>query len=1302
MRRWFARIAVTAIAAVTLLSALPTGIARADGAVIYVHRAASGAATGLSWTDAYPNLQTALDAARPGDEIWVAAGVYTPTNVADRWATFNLKSDVSLYGGFAGTESYRDQRDWTAHVTVLSGDVDGNDATDANGVVTHWSGVTGNNVFHVVTADAVAGDVVLDGFTITGGYADAGGYEFNGGGLANISSSPILRNLTFSGNRASRQGGGLANTAGSPTLINVTFSRNRVVYQWSYGGGMSSSGGAPTLLNVAFYANEADMNNGKGGGMSVESGSAALVNAIFSGNSAEHGGGMYTNQSNVTLINTTLTGNAASPLYGEGGGVYISGSAVLVNSILWGNTSKPSSQQQQIAITVGSGVTLRYSLVQNKDVSLCGISAVTCDHVIGDDPLLTGDLRLGDSSPAIDAGDTRALPADAYDLDGDRAIVEPLPYDLAGDQRRVEHPRADTGAGASPLVDMGAYEKSVLMLDKRTDPVVLEPGDPLTYVITFKNDSPYTLTEASLSDAIPIYLDNLDFASDGAPITPTGSVSYTWAVQDLAAGAGGVITITGQLNALLLPGRSFENVARFSGVADGLTVERTAAAVVARRGADLAVGQHVARDPAVAGAPLTYTLTLTNHGVSPVIGVVLTDTLPGTAVWLAASPGCQQAASHTVTCTLSSLKSQASAAFTVAIAAPPTAGQIVAVVTATAALPDPDLSNNTAAITTLVSAAADLGVTKHGQPDLALAGSWLTYTLVAANHGPDVAGGVTLSDALPAGTSYAGQLLALPLNETAGSAHFADVSGFGHAGACNQRLEACPEAGVRGLYDTVLSFDGVNDWVESADFDIGNDFTLALWVYPLKSGDGQAFIAKHDSGGGDLLVLGFYGGGYSVNLRGTTYQTGTKTADAWQHLAVVGQQTGPATTTITLYKDGHPLWQRDFAAVAGDFAGKGWTLGQEWDGGALSDFFYGALDEVHIYNRPLTAVEIAALQARHPVVAPIINGGTCHLSDSGKLTCALGMLAPGAVITAAFPVQLSAAQAGTLTNTASVSGYVPDLLAGNDAATATAQIGALDLALDKTANAASAAVGDAVVYTLTLANHGPAIADEVIVSDTLPVGLELSGAIAGAGVYSDVTGLWRVGPLAAGGVATLTITSTVEASAAGRMLTNTAAISASIPTDLFTQDNQASVAIAVDNAPLNVRKTVDTGGLAEVELGGVVTYTLILQNASDAITAAGVTLHDPLPPGVTFGAWVTQSSASLTAQTIAWGPHDIAARAAHTLCFTAHITTTRAFAGQSVANTAYVAVPNAPPLQDTAAFTIQGWRFVYLPLVLKD
>jgi hypothetical protein len=118
-------------------SAAPGDGAGSSGAaswVIYVHAGVVGANDGSSWEDAFCDLQDALAVAEHGGEIWVAAGVYKPDRgTGDPWMSFELLDGVDLYGGFAGHEAHRHQRDPTQHETILSGDLLGNDDFDGVG-----------------------------------------------------------------------------------------------------------------------------------------------------------------------------------------------------------------------------------------------------------------------------------------------------------------------------------------------------------------------------------------------------------------------------------------------------------------------------------------------------------------------------------------------------------------------------------------------------------------------------------------------------------------------------------------------------------------------------------------------------------------------------------------------------------------------------------------------------------------------------------------------------------------------------------------------------------------------------------------------------------------------------------------------------------------------------------------------------------------------------------------------------------------------------------------------------------------
>ena len=221
--------------------------------------------SGRNWGNAMKTIRVAIDACEStgGGEVWVIEGTYVPGTA--RTDTFQLRSGVALYGGFDGTETSQDERDWTAHVTILSGDI-GKQGDDSD------------NSFHVVTG---ADNAVIDGFTIMGGNAD-GYFASEAGGMVNNFSSPTVINCTFTRNRG-WNGGGMHNYFSSPMVNNCIFNGNSA---GQYGGGIYNSSSSPTVTNCTFFENTASVS---GGGMENRNSSPMVKNCIFWGDFAPLG-----------------------------------------------------------------------------------------------------------------------------------------------------------------------------------------------------------------------------------------------------------------------------------------------------------------------------------------------------------------------------------------------------------------------------------------------------------------------------------------------------------------------------------------------------------------------------------------------------------------------------------------------------------------------------------------------------------------------------------------------------------------------------------------------------------------------------------------------------------------------------------------------------------------------------------------------------------------------------------------------------------------------------------------------------
>lgn len=263
----------------SLLALLIFGCARLTYAdVVYVDHSASGSNNGSSWANAYTNLKTALNAASSGDEIWVAEGTYYPSATDNPNETFFMPCGVSLYGGFSGVETLRNQRNWDDHPTILSGEIgDPNDITDnSNGMV---------------SVPACNTPMVLSGFRITGGYTTGStaviavndNQDFQvrqcvvegntmEAAVSCGASNVLLRNCLFAGNDFGLNAIGLSGIQGSLTAINITVADNASLGFFSQG-----NFGAPPMVirNSVFWNSD--------GPPSLGSVCAELTNCIVQG-----------------------------------------------------------------------------------------------------------------------------------------------------------------------------------------------------------------------------------------------------------------------------------------------------------------------------------------------------------------------------------------------------------------------------------------------------------------------------------------------------------------------------------------------------------------------------------------------------------------------------------------------------------------------------------------------------------------------------------------------------------------------------------------------------------------------------------------------------------------------------------------------------------------------------------------------------------------------------------------------------------------------------------------------------------
>jgi len=382
---------------IVLLLAFP-GVA---SAAVFRVSGSSGndANAGTNWdTDALATIQGAINKAADNDEIWVRGGYYTPPGQGSYSANV-VNKPLKIYGGFAGTETERNQRTPRAYTTTIDCSYTG----------------TAPGFF----VDPGSGTVVIDGFNIENGWALGGGLHYYGGGIMGNSGSIVIANCRFYACHAGR--GGAVNFAGgctSATAVGCTFQFNN---SDQYGGGLDSSVANTVITDCVFYDNRCQTG----------------------------GGGIGLWDSGI-VTNCTLARNN-SDTAATGGGIYCYqlGASTIANCIVWGNTAGSAANEIALSSWGSASVSVTYSDVRGGYPGTGNIDADPCYVKLG----TNGDYRVQPFSPCIDAGSNAALPADLADLDMDGDVAETLPLDLQGRARVVD---GDNSGLAT--VDMGAYE----------------------------------------------------------------------------------------------------------------------------------------------------------------------------------------------------------------------------------------------------------------------------------------------------------------------------------------------------------------------------------------------------------------------------------------------------------------------------------------------------------------------------------------------------------------------------------------------------------------------------------------------------------------------------------------------------------------------------------------------------------------------------------------------------------------------------------------------------------------------------
>ena len=278
---------------------------------------------------------------------------------------------------------------------------------------------------------------------------------------------------------------------------------------------------------------------------------------------------------------------------------------------------------------------------------------------------------------------------------------------------------------------------------------------------------------------------------------------------------------------------------------------------------------------------------------------------------------------------------------------------------------------------------------------------------------------------------------------------------------------------------------------------------------------------------------------------------------------------------------------------------------------------HGPVDAVRVEVNDALPPEVTLVQAES-------SAGVC-----AGAVCALGNLGVNGseVVTITVQVKPGIPAGTTILNVALVSSETADLDPDNNYATLlTGVTASADLYVAKT-HTGEAVAGDQMIFDLTVGNAGPSTARNVVITDTLPVGLSYANDTGSCSLVSSGPDVVRcdLGDMAAGSETTLRMTVRVARNAGGNSLTNRLTATSPTPDGFPATNNAADTVIAIDQADLQVYKT----GLPNPVLAGnEVTYTLTAMNWGPS-DADSVTVTDTLPLSMTYARPVAPGSCVL-------------------------------------------------------------------------
>jgi len=411
-----------------------TSVCCFGGSIIYVDAYATGSDNGMSWASAYTDLQDALARAANdcGSEIWVAKGIYSPGDSTTD--TFTIPDDVKVYGGFAGNETSKDDRDYVANKTYLSG----------------YSGTVRNN--KIVT---MGDKTILDGFIVKEGKRGIEGDDDD----FTVLNCMILNNNTYEGIRA---------TNGNITVKWCVIKENERE-------GIYHSGSGKTLT-----VNNCKIGGNTWNGIYTSYSIATILNSLIytngSGGSGYYGIKLHQPSDNPEIRNSTI-------VYNTNEGINYTGSnaPIIRNDILWRNDSEDGF------IQLGNCSATYSCITDPNDPNGVASGAdvpdddnnISCDPNFAYDYAQFGYYHLDSGSACVDKGDPCDSCTGEKDIDNANRIYNVI-VDMGADEVDCNDTCNDmdfSADGLVNLVEFGIFAMAWLSQDPNGPGFSGDPND---------------------------------------------------------------------------------------------------------------------------------------------------------------------------------------------------------------------------------------------------------------------------------------------------------------------------------------------------------------------------------------------------------------------------------------------------------------------------------------------------------------------------------------------------------------------------------------------------------------------------------------------------------------------------------------------------------------------------------------------------------------------------------------------------------------------------------------------------------